>query len=315
MLDIGGGNAMYWETSGNPAGEPAIWLHGGPGSGLGRGGYRKLFDPDRYLIVGIDQRGCGRSRPLAIDARDSLGTNTTAALIDDIELLRGELGVERWLVSGGSWGSTLALAYALEHPDRVTALAIAAVTTTSRSEVDWITDGVGRIFPEAWADFEAASHRGAGERVVDAYARRLRGDDADDRTAAADAWDRWESTHVSLDPMWTPGPLHEDSAQRELFALLVTHYWANDGFLVGPRAIIERVHEIAHIPAILVHGRHDISGPAVTPWRLHRSWPASELVIIETEGHGGPESSERLSTWLSARLGAWLSDRLRNPVT
>ncbi|WP_104163327.1 prolyl aminopeptidase [Cryobacterium sp. N22] len=286
---------VYWELSGNPLGKPALFLHGGPGSGLGAGGYRSGFDPERYLIVGIDQRGCGRSRPLVIDSLDQLPSNTTQAIIADIEAVRTHLDVERWLVSGISWGTTLALAYALAHPDRVTELILAAVTTTSRAEVDWITETVGRLFPEAWARLDAQSCRRPGERVVEAYARRLALGDDDDRDRAAQEWDDWESVHISLDPNWRPGPLHEDPVRRLVFATLVTHYWAHDGFLPsGGTAILERVEELAGIPAVLIHGRRDVSGPAVTPWLLNQAWPASELVIIESEGHGGPLTTEAI---------------------
>jgi proline iminopeptidase len=295
-----GGDSIYWETSGNPDGAPALWLHGGPGSGLGTGGYRKRYDPDLFRLVGIDQRGCGRSTPLIVDALDRLPSNTTDGLIADIELVREELGIDRWLVTGGSWGSTLALAYALAHPDRVTGIVLGAVTTTGRDEVDWITETMGRIFPEAWERLESASRRRPGERVVEAYARVLATGTPEERTRAADAWDAWESTHVSLDPNAVSGPLHEDAVQRQVFATLVTHYWANDGFLPGEAAILNRVRELAGIPAVLVHGRHDVSGPVITPWLLHRQWPASRLIIVEGEGHGGPESAERMAQAISA---------------
>ena len=301
LLTVDDGDQIYWETSGNPRGKPLLYLHGGPGGGLGRGGYRRNYDPDKHLIIGIDQRGCGRSRPLVVDARDQLHHNTTARLIKDLEAVRQHLGVGSWLVSGVSWGSTLALAYALAHPDRVTQLALVAVTTTSREEINWITHGVGRIFPEAWDRFERASGRRSGERVVSAYARRLAGDDAADRTQAALDWDEWENVHISLDPLWTADRRHLDPVQRETFATLVTHYWANDGFLTDGNEIRRRIDEIDAIPAVLIHGRHDISGPAITPWRLHQQWPSSELIIVEAEGHGGPESMEQLrravDTW------------------
>lgn len=285
ILSRPGGVGLHWETSGNPEGRPALYLHGGPGGGLGRGGYRRRFDPDAYLIVGLDQRGCGRSTPWAIDDLDHLDENTTPALLADIEALRVHLGIQAWLVHGVSWGSTLALAYALAHPERVTELVLTAVTTGARSEIDWITEGVGAIFPEAWA--ELAVDLGPGERVVEHYAALLRSPDPAVRAAAADRWDAWESTHISLDPAYQPGPSHEDSRMRENFATLVTHYWANDCFLRGDEAILPRAAALAGIPGVLVHGRYDVSGPAITPWLLHRSWPGSRLEIVETEGHGG----------------------------
>lgn len=285
------GAELYWEATGNPEGKPAVYLHGGPGGGLGSGGYRMCFDPEAYRLIGFDQRGCGRSTPLASDDLDHLDENTTQALIDDIEALREYLGVERWLVYGVSWGSTLALAYALAHPDRVTEIVIMAVTTTSRSEVDWITEGVGELFPEAWEQFAAASEAQPGERIVEAYARRLRDPDPDVRQQAADDWDAWESTHISLSPYWTPGPLHEDPKDRLQFATLVTHYWSRDGFLRDGDEILDRAHELRGIPGFLVHGRRDVSGPAGTAWRLHRAWPGSVLHVVESDGHGGEASA------------------------
>lgn len=293
MLRRPGGVELYWETSGNPHGRPALYLHGGPGSGLGRGGYRRRFDPDHYLIVGLDQRGCGRSAPWAIDDLDHLDENDTRALIADIEALRTHLGIDAWLVHGVSWGSTLALAYALEHRDRVTEIVLTAVTTGSRTEIDWITEGVGAIFPEAWESLSAEVPRGA--RLIEQYAKMMRSPDASIRASAAARWDRWESTHISLDPAWQPGPLHDDERAQQNFATLVTHYWASDCFLTGGDAIIERAAQLAGIPGVLIHGRHDISGPAITAWRLHRSWPGSRLQIVETEGHGG-EIEMKLTT-------------------
>ncbi|BCM86451.1 prolyl aminopeptidase [Methylobacterium indicum] len=292
LLPAADGARIYWEMSGRPDGLPALFLHGGPGSGLGRGGYRRHFDGTRYRLVGIDQRGCGRSRPLATADLAGLPTNTTSALIADIEAVRAHLGIERWLVSGVSWGTTLALAYAQRHPERVTALVLAAVTTTSREEVAWITEDVGRVFPEAWQAFAAASGRRGDERIVEAYARRLAGDDADDRRRAARDWIAWETTNISLDG---PSPGRPDDPDRDaVFATLVTHYWANDGFLRGPDAILARMDRLREIPGILIHGRRDISGPAVTAWRLHRLWLGSRLHIVEEEGHGGPEMNARM---------------------
>jgi len=284
------GSQLYWESSGNPAGQPALHLHGGPGSGLGRGGYRRRFDPASYRIVGLDQRGCGRSTPLACESLGTLDTNNTQTLIADLEALREHLRIDQWLLHGVSWGSTLALAYALEHPRRVTSLVLTAVTSGSREEIDWITEGVGMVFPEAWARFRAPARE--GERVVEAYARLLRDSDPAVRANAASAWERWESTHVSLDPGWSPGPMFDDDRERQNFATLVTHYWANDCFLTGPDRVRDRIARLADVPGVLIHGRHDISGPAITPWALHQAWPNSELIIVENEGHGGAQEME-----------------------
>ncbi len=291
LLSVADGNEIYWEISGNPAGKPALFLHGGPGSALRSSSYRRHFNPQKYRIVGIDQRGCGRSRPLATNALGELHCNTTEALIEDIEAVRTHLGIETWLVSGVSWGTTLALAYAQAHPDRIAELVLVAVTATSREEVDWITDGVGRIFPEAWQRFEWDSRRGEGERIVEAYARRLATGDLPDRLQAVRAWNDWESTHVSLDPNWVPIDQRLDEERQLVFATLVTHYWSNDGFLQSGREILSNV---SHIPAVLIHGRRDVSGPLITAWRLHQLWPASRLFVIESEGHGGPQSMEQM---------------------
>lgn len=294
LLSVADGNEIYWEISGNPDGKSALYLHGGPGSALRSGSYRRPFDPQKYRIVGIDQRGCGRSRPLASDALGELQRNTTQSLIGDIEAVRRHLGVETWLVSGVSWGTTLALAYAQAHPERVSELVLVAVTTTSREEIDWITEGVGRLFPEAWQRFEQASSRRDGERIVEAYARRLAAGDRQDRLRAARAWNDWESTHISLDPNWVPIDQRFDEERGLIFATLVTHYWSNDGFLRNGKEILRRVSAIGNIPAFLIHGRRDISGPMITAWRLHQMWPASRLCIVESEGHGGPQSMDQM---------------------
>ncbi len=286
---------IYWESTGAPSGIPVLYLHGGPGGSLGKGGYRKRHDHTRFRIIGLDQRGCGKSTPTAQEDLDHLSENTTQALIEDIEAVREHLGIQRWIVTGVSWGSTLALAYALKHPARVLGIALVAVTTTSRDEVQWITEDVGRIFPEAWNEFFEAANANPSERVVEAYARRLAGEDRDDARGAALSWDRWESTHVSLDPNWEPGALFGDERERMTFALLVSHYWANDGFLTNWQEIIPRIHELNGIPGYLIHGRRDISGPAVTAWQLQRRWQSSHLVVIEDEGHGGPSSMAALS--------------------
>jgi proline iminopeptidase len=291
------GARLYWEESGNPDGQAAIYLHGGPGSGLGAGGYRRRFDPAKYRIVGMDQRGCGRSTPLAIDDLSSLDGNTTQSLIADLEALREHLGIDSWVVHGVSWGCTLAMAYALAHPSRVRGLVLVAVTTGAREEIDWITEGVGAIFPEAWSRFSSVARD--GERPIEAYARLLRDPDAAARADAARAWEAWESTHVSLDPNWVAGPMFENDRDRQNFATLVTHYWANDCFLPGAARIRDRVAELDGIPAALIHGRRDVSGPAITPWSLHQRWPSSELIIVEDEGHGGPKEMEYAAAALS----------------
>jgi proline iminopeptidase len=182
ILQLADGSGIYWEASGKPKGKPALYLHGGPGSGL-QPGYQQHFDPAQYLILSFDQRGCGRSRPLATDPDYDLGCNTTQALVADIEKLREHLCIERWLIAGVSWGATLGLAYAQANPERVCGLVLAAVTTTSRAEVTWITETVGCFFPEAWSEFEKIAGQRPGERLIDAYYRLIRDPDCRTRTS------------------------------------------------------------------------------------------------------------------------------------
>lgn len=286
FLDVGDGHSLYWETVGNPAGAPAVWLHGGPGSGS-TAGIRRSFDPAAYRIVAFDQRGCGRSRPLADSAAADLNANTTWHLIADIERLRAHLGIERWLVSGGSWGVTLALAYAQQHPDRVAAMVLAAVTSGTRRETDWITRDMRRVFPREWDEYAAAVPE--SERDGDlsaAYARLLADPDPAVTARAAQSWCIWEDVHVSLAPGATPSLRYADPTFRQVFARLVTHYWSNGCFL-DDAPILPAMDRLAGIPAVLIHGRYDVSGPLDTAWDLHKAWPGSRLVVCEDAGHGG----------------------------
>ncbi|MFE6408691.1 prolyl aminopeptidase [Streptomyces sp. NPDC057837] len=285
MLAVGDGNLVHWETCGNPAGKPALVLHGGPGSGAGPF-WRRLFDPAAYRVVLFDQRGCGRSRPDAADPETSLAANTTHHLIADIELLRRHLGIDAWLVLGGSWGVTLALAYAERHPGRVSELVLFSVTSTTRREVDWVTRDMGRIFPEEWARFRDAVPEGEREgNLADAYARMLADPDPAVRERAAREWCRWEDVHVSTHPGHRPDPRFEDPRFRYRFARLVTHYWRHAAFLEDG-ALLRDAGKLAGIPGVLVHGRMDISGPPDVAWHLAQVWPDAELVLIGGEGHG-----------------------------
>lgn len=282
-LPVGDGHTMYWEASGNRKGEPALFLHGGPGGGM-KTGYRRRFDPSRFLIVGFEQRGCGRSRPRASEAGYDLSHNTTQHLIADIETLRAHLEIEDWLVCGISWGTTLALAYAQAHPERVRRLVLTCVTTTSRREVRWLTEDVGRIFPREWEAFEAASGRTAGQTLIDAYYNLIT--DPDKREQAATDWCAWEDVHISLDPASVPIPDFTDPEFRLTFATLVIHYWKHAAFISD---LEEGMDRIANIPGTLIHGRLDVSSPLETAYRLRKLWPASELIVVENEGHGGEE--------------------------
>ncbi|WP_307806893.1 prolyl aminopeptidase [Naasia sp. SYSU D00057] len=284
FLSPGDGQRIYWEMCGAPDGIPALVVHGGPGSGAAAG-WRRFFDPSRYRVVLVDQRGCGRSTPSARDPGTDLSVNTTDALIRDFELLREALGIDRWLLLGASWGTTLALAYAQAHPDRVTRLVLFSVTTTTPREVEWITRDLGRVFPAEWDAF--VGHLPEGERdgsIPAAYARLLSDTDPGVRGAAASAWCRWEDTHVSLAPGWRPDPRYADPMFRLTFARLVTHYWAHAAWRRQDE-LLDGVELLGHVPATLLHGRHDLSSPLEIPFRLHQRWPGSELHVPDA-GHG-----------------------------
>jgi proline iminopeptidase len=284
LLEVGDGNAVYWEVHGDPGGRPAVVVHGGPGAPSR--GMPRLLDPAAYRIVVLHQRNCGRSTPSAADPATDLSGNTTAALVADMERVREHLGVDRWLVFGASWGTTLALAYAQAHPARVSAMVLLAVCTTTRREVEWITRDMGRIWPEAWDRFRAGVPEADRDGdLAAAYARLLASPDAAVREQAAKDWCAWEDTHVSLDPAWQPNPRFEEPVFRMEFARLVTHYWSNAGFL--PDGQLQRdMGRLAGIPGVLIGGRQDVSGPVDVAWQLHRHWPGSELVVVEQGGHG-----------------------------
>ncbi|WP_112133561.1 prolyl aminopeptidase [Glycomyces dulcitolivorans] len=285
MLDVGDGDLVYWEACGDPGGKPALVLHGGPGSGSGPF-WRRLFDPEAYRIVAFDQRGCGRSTPDAADPQTSLAANTTDHLIADIERLRAHLGIDRWLVIGGSWGVTLALAYAERHPASVSELVLFSVTNTTRREVEWVTRDMGRVFPEEWARFrDAVPETDRDGDLAAAYARMLADPDPAVREKAALEWCRWEDVHVSTAPGHRPDPRYEDPRFRMRFARLVTHYWANAAF-VEDGALLRDAAKLNGIPGVLIHGRMDISSPADVAWNLAQVWQDAELVLISDEGHG-----------------------------
>lgn len=290
MLDVGDGHQIYWECCGNPDGQPALYLHGGPGSGC-TPGQRRFFDPATYRVVLFDQRGSGRSRPLASAPDADLRTNTTAHLIADIEALRLLHDVERWTtVLGLSWGTTLGLAYAQAHPQRVAALVLALVTTTSRREVEWITRDVGRIFPREWDRFAAAVPAALGHLpLVDAYAMLLFDADPAVRERAAREWCAWEDAHVSLAPDHQPNPRYDDPEFRLRFARLVTHYWRHAAFL-GEDQLLRDAATLNGIPGVLIHGRYDVSSPLETAWHLAQHWTTSELHILDDAGHGGGDT-------------------------
>jgi proline iminopeptidase len=280
LMPVGGGHQVYWEVCGNPQGRPALFLHGGPGGGCTTD-HRRLFDPKHWRVVLFDQRGCGRSRPIA-----SVQDNTTGALIDDIERLRRLLDIPDWLVLGGSWGSTLALAYAQAHPSRVRALVLRGVFLARPSEIDWLyRDGACHLYPEAWAAFQAPIPVAERDDLVAAYHRRLIHPDPAVAAPFAEAWCAWERDLMTLLPLpaSTPGA---DPAQLAL-ARIEAHYFVNDSFL--EHALLDGMSRIAHIPGHIVQGRHDCVTPATSAWALHRAWPGSTLEIIPDASHASGE--------------------------
>lgn len=285
LLDVGDGNHMYWEVHNNPDGKPAAVVHGGPGSGKSTGLCR-CFDPARYRVVLFDQRGCGRSTPHASEEDTDMSVNTTEHLMADMELLREYLGIERWLLFGGSWGSTLILAYAQRHPHRVSEIVLCGVTTTRRSEIDWLYRGVARFFPEEWERFRA----GAGtddDDLVGAYARLMESKDASVREQATNDWCAWEDTVLSLEPNGKKNAF-SDRPQPDALALvrICTHYFAHGAWL-EEGALLRGAGRLAGIPGVLIHGQLDLSGPLDTAWELARAWPGAELVTVADAGHTG----------------------------
>jgi proline iminopeptidase len=291
MLGVGDGHELYWELCGNPEGKPAVVLHGGPGSGCAPW-WRRLFDLERYRVLLWDQRGCGRSRPHAGARSVDLSANTTDHLIADIERLREHLAVDRWLVVGGSWGSTLALAYAERHPQAVSELVLFSVVTTTRREVEWVTYQARRFFPAEWERFAAAVEPSDRRELAAAYNRLLLSPDPAVHAPAARAWCRWEDRHVRTRPTDLPDPRYEDPAFRLCFARLVTHYWSHAAWL-EEGTLLEHVDRLAGIPGTLVHGRMDLSAPLDVPWQLAQAWPGSELIVIDDEGHRGGAEMNR----------------------
>jgi proline iminopeptidase len=300
-LEVGDGHWLYWEAVGNPTGIPAVFLHGGPGSGASPAA-RGFFEPSRFRAFLFDQRGCGRSRPLITERGVDLSTFTTDRLVADIERLREHVAVDRWLVVGVSWGVTLALAYAQTHPQRVAGMALGAVTAGTRREISWITRDIGRVFPEQWEAFVSLLPPAErSDKIAAGYRRLLADPDDAVREEAARAWCAWEDTHVSLRPGWSPDPRYEDAGFRRVFATMVTHFWSHECFLPD-RQLFASMPTLAGIPAVLVHGRYDISSPLDTAWRIHRAWPGSELIIVDDAGHGGGSFVEILTAAIT-RLG------------
>ncbi|MEM7168687.1 MAG: prolyl aminopeptidase [Pseudomonadota bacterium] len=286
VLTVEPPHRLYWEVSGNPDGAPVIFLHGGPGAGASPD-HRRFFDPAHYRIVVFDQRGAGRSEPLG-----SLENNTTQALIGDIEALRSHLGIERWQVFGGSWGSTLALAYAQAHPDRVSALVLRGIFLARAAEIDWFMTQMGQIFPEAREKFTSFIPEGERGDLLGAYHRRLQSEDKEVQLAAARAWSLYEGACSTLLSDSATIAAHGESRMAIGLARMEVHYFVNRCF-VEEGALLEGVQKIRHIPSVIVQGRYDIICPIVSARDLHKAWPESELQIIPDAGHSAMEPGIR----------------------
>jgi proline iminopeptidase len=313
MLDVGDGNQVYWEACGNPDGLPALIVHGGPGSGC-RPGARRVLDPERFRVILFDQRNCGRSVPHASDPAADMRHNTTQHLIRDMEQLREHLGVQKWLLRGVSWGSTLSLAYAEQHPERVSGILLFAVTSSRRDELNWLYRGSGRFYPEAWARFRdyvgAHDYRSPldaeppVEGLLAAYKALLENPDRRVRLDAATAWTTWEDAVISGETNGSPGSYGDRPDDAKIaFVRICAHYFSNGVFLPDGQ-LIREAGKLAGIPGQLVHGRSDISGPAITPWDLAQAWPGAELHIVEESGHTGSEAMRQVMRQAADRLYA-----------
>lgn len=283
-LQVSDLHSIYYEQSGNPKGKKALFLHGGPGGGLDAD-YRRYFDPELYHVVLFDQRGSGQSTPHA-----ELTDNTTWDLVADAEKLREQLGIEKWLVFGGSWGSTLALAYAQAHPERVTELVLRGIFMLRRAELLWFyQEGASWIFPDAWEEFLRPIPEVERGDLMSAYYRRLTSPDAKVRGEAARAWAIWEgsTSRLHVDPSFIARFGQDKFA--EAFARIEAHYFVHGGFFRSDTQLLEDVPKVAHIPCVIIQGRYDVVCPAASAWALHRAWPGSKLQIIADAGHSAKE--------------------------
>ncbi|CAN5705145.1 prolyl aminopeptidase [soil metagenome] len=283
-LALDGRHTLYYEQCGNPGGTPVVLLHGGPGGGCSDK-MRRFHDPRKYRIVLFDQRGAGRSTPHA-----DLVDNTTWHLVDDIEQLRGHLGIDTWQVFGGSWGSTLALAYAQRHPGQVSELVLRGIFMLRRWELAWFyQEGTSRLFPDAWQHYIGAIPPAERHDLIAAFHRRLTSDDASTQLAAARAWSVWEgaTSFLHVDTDFVSG--HEDAKFALAFARIENHYFVNGGFFEVEDQLLRDADRIAEIPGVIVHGRYDVVCPLQSAWDLHQAWPKAELVITPGSGHSAFE--------------------------
>jgi len=275
---------IYYEVSGNPNGKPAIFVHGGPGGG-GSTEVRRFFNPELYKIIVFDQRGCGRSKPHA-----SLKDNTTWHLVSDMEKIREKLSVEQWLVFGGSWGSTLSLAYAQAHPTRVSELVLRGIFMLRKKELDWFyQEGASKIFPEPWQEFLQPIEDDKRDNLMDAYREIFNGDDQDKKLEAAVAWSKWEAATSSLLISKSRVDEFQDPEFALAFAMIENHYFVNNGFFKDENQLLENLDVIRHIPAVIVQGRYDVVCPMESAWELANKWPEAEFIVTPNSGHSAFE--------------------------
>ncbi|MFN3549968.1 MAG: prolyl aminopeptidase [Mesorhizobium sp.] len=283
MLEVGDGHTLYWERVGTRGAKPAVFLHGGPGGGISPV-HRRLFDPALYDVILFDQRGCGRSTPHA-----GLEANTTWRLVADIERLRELAGFEKWLVFGGSWGSTLALAYAQTYPEAVSELVLRGIYTLTRAELSWYYQfGVSEMFPDKWERFQAPIPQDERHDMMAAYRKRLTADDRAVQLEAARAWSIWEGETITL----LPEPATSDKFGQDDFALafarIENHFFVHSGWLEEGQ-LVRDAYRIADIPGVIIHGRYDMPCPLRYAWQLHKAWPKAEFHIVEGAGHAFSE--------------------------
>lgn len=283
-LKVSDRHQLYYEACGNPEGYPVVFLHGGPGGGI-QEKYRRFFDPDFYRIILFDQRGAGKSLPYA-DLQD----NTTWDLVADIEKLRHELGIEKWLVFGGSWGSTLALSYAITHPDHVSGLVLRGIFLCRPEEIQWLyQEGASWLYPDSWEKYLAVIPPEERHDLVKAYYRRLTAVEPEIHLAAARAWSTWEAATSKLIPDPELVAAFDQSEFALAFARIECHYFVHDSFFPTKNYLLENINKIRHIPGYIVHGRYDVVCPVRSAWDLHRAWPEAELQIVPDAGHSAME--------------------------
>lgn len=298
MLKVDDTHTLYYEEVGNPEGKPIVFLHGGPGGGCSTD-YRRYFDPKKWRVILFDQRGCGRSTPFS-----ELKDNTTWHSVSDIELLRCKLEVEKWAVFGGSWGSTLALTYAIKHPDSVEALFLRGIFMVRPQEIKWFyQEGASRIYPDAWEKYIAPIPENERNDFVKAFYKRLTSDNQEVRKEAANAWATWEGSTSKLIPNKEMAESYGEDHFADAFARIECHYFINNCWFETDSWILDNIDKITHIPGYIVHGRYDVVCCVENAWDLHKVWPKSELKIVEDAGHSLSESG--IANWLIEKTDSY----------